>query len=133
MIRKSLLAVGCVAVLAACGLQKHSDPKVEEMPKEETVSVPSDGSPSQADVDRVKDKFPGYTLSQLNEGKVLYENNCALCHDLVEPIHESEEGWRRIVPEMVVKANKKNGNTLDPSGEEKILRYVITMGPELGR
>jgi len=124
----------CLAVLAACGIFKHSDSKVEEIPAQEEhtdVPVPQgiDGEPSQADVDRVQDKFPGYTLSQLNDGKLLYEMNCALCHDLMEPTSEPEDEWRRIVPDMVVKANWKNGNTLDAEGEELILRYVITMGP----
>lgn len=133
-INKSLLAILCLAVLAACGIFKHSDAKVEEIPpQEEHTAIPdlqnADGEPTQADVDRVQDKFPGYTLSQLNDGKLLYEMNCALCHDLMNPASEPENEWRRIVPDMVIKANRKNGNTLDAEGEELILRYVITMGP----
>lgn len=132
MIKKSLFALICLAVLAACGMFKHSDPKVEEIPTQEETTQPTqetDGIPTQADVDRVKDKFPGYTLDQLNDGKFLYEMNCAMCHDLVPPVAETEEEWRAVVPGMVIKANRKNGNTLDAEGEEKILRYVITMGP----
>jgi len=137
MTGKSLLIIGALAVLTACGLFKHTAPKVEELPPHDetvpTVEAPGDGSPTQADVDRVKNKFLGYTLDDLKEGKALYENNCALCHDLVDPVNEPEDDWRRIVPNMVVKANKKNGNTLDAAGEEKILRYVITMGPVRGK
>jgi hypothetical protein len=47
----------------------------------------------------------------------------------MNPASEPENEWRRIVPDMVIKANRKNGNTLDAEGEELILRYVITMGP----
>ncbi len=111
-----LLVVACTAILVACGTAKNSSgAKVESMP-------------SQADVERVKDKFPGYTLTDLNDGKKLFEANCALCHGLKKPASRTEEEWKTIVPRMVKKVNAKNGNTLDASGEEKILRYVITMG-----
>ena len=134
MTQKSLLALLCFAVLTACGMFKHDEPKVEEIPVQEESKSPDnptniDGTPTQADVDRVQEMFPGYTLDQINEGKFLYEVNCALCHDLMLPSSEPEDEWRTIVPDMVKKANKKNGNTLDAAGEEQILRYVITMGP----
>jgi cytochrome c5 len=116
MKKKSLLAGMCVAILVACGTAKNATPKVEMLP-------------SQADVDRVATKFPGYTLDELNEGKKMFEANCALCHKLKNPSSEPESEWRTIVPRMVVKVNKKMGTTaVDASGEEKILRYVITMG-----
>lgn len=113
--KKQLLIGACTAILVACGTAKNSSAKVESMP-------------SQADVDRVKEKFPGYTLNDLNDGKKLFEANCALCHGLKKPASQTEEQWKTIVPRMVKKANGKNGNALDASGEEKILRYVITMG-----
>ncbi len=116
MKKQVLLVVACTAILVACGTAKNSGgAKVESMP-------------SQADVERVKDKFPGYTLTDLNEGKKLFEANCALCHGLKKPASRTEEEWKTIVPRMVKKVNAKNGNTLDASGEEKILRYVVTMG-----
>jgi hypothetical protein len=83
--------------------------------------------PSQADVDRVASKFPNYSLNELLEGKKLYEQNCALCHGLEKPSSLTEAGWRKIVPPMVVKTNKKTNNSLDASAEEKITRYLITM------
>ncbi|MNV05344.1 hypothetical protein D3C71_956770 [compost metagenome] len=110
-----LLVVACTAILVACGTAKNSGAKVESMP-------------SQADVERVQAKFPGYSLTDLNDGKKLFEANCAMCHGLKKPASRTEEQWKTIVPRMVKKANGKNGNTLDAAGEEKILRYVITMG-----
>lgn len=84
---------------------------------------------SQTDIDKVSEKFPGYTLADLNEGKTLYENHCASCHSLKPLNSQTEEGWRNIVPPMVRKANRKEGNVIDEHGEELILRYVVTMGP----
>jgi mono/diheme cytochrome c family protein len=84
---------------------------------------------SQKDVDRVQDKFPGFTLAELNEGKALYEKHCGTCHGLKPLDGQTEEGWRNIVPPMVKKANRKEGNVIDERGEDLILKYVVTMGP----
>jgi cytochrome c5 len=115
MNKKSLLAGACIAILVACGTAKNSTAKVEALP-------------SQGDVDRVQTKFPGYTLDELYQGKKLFEANCNLCHKLKKPTSEPEDEWRTIVPRMVKKVNGKEGHSIDATGEEKILRYVITMG-----
>lgn len=83
-------------------------------------------TPSQSDVDKVKTKYPDYTLAQLNQGKTLYEAHCGTCHALKSPTSEPESEWKEIVPEMTVKANKK-GAEIDAAEQELILRYVITM------
>lgn len=133
---KKILFIIIVTLLTACGVFNRKQPKVEELPPQEetqpsTVELPTniDGEPTQTDADRVQDKFPGYTLEQLYEGKVLYELNCALCHSLEKPSSESEEKWKVIVPDMVGKVNRRSINGIDAAGEEKILRYLITMGP----
>ena len=116
MKKNSLLAVVGVAILVACGTAKNSGAaKVEALP-------------TQADVDRVQTKFPGYTLDELYQGKQLFEANCNLCHKLKKPASEPESEWREIVPRMVKKVNNKEGHHIDGAGQEKILRYVITMG-----
>ena len=84
-------------------------------------------APAQSDVDRVKDKYPNYTLAELQKGKKLYELKCQACHGLKNPRKESEEEWREIVPEMVQKAKKKKGIIVSAEEEEAILKYVITM------
>lgn len=77
--------------------------------------------PNETDVARVSDKFSGYTLSELSEGKTLYEENCKKCHGLKKPNKYTEEQWNKIVPVMAKKAK------IDAQQEESIRRYVITM------
>lgn len=88
-------------------------------------------TPSQADVDRVQTKYPNYSLTQLNRGKQLYENNCGACHGLKDPASRSEEKWKKIVPEMVGKVNKKTA-VLNQQDQDDILKYVITMSSAAG-
>lgn len=82
--------------------------------------------PSQLDVDRVQNKFPNYTLADLNRGKVAYEQKCSSCHGIKNPVSRTESQWREIVPRMVKKANKQQ-EKINPSEQEDILKYVITM------
>ena len=83
-------------------------------------------TPSQNDVERVQVKFPNYTLSDLNHGKALFEQNCGKCHGLKNPASRSEEQWKQIVPRMSKKVNRKT-EILDAKAQEDILRYLITM------
>lgn len=83
-------------------------------------------TPNQADVDRVKTKYPDYTLADLNHGKSLYTEHCGTCHGLKNPSDFTEEQWKKIVPNMVAKVNK-HGNILDQKAEQDILRYTVTM------
>jgi cytochrome c5 len=107
--RKLFFLIAGTALIASCTMSK---------------SV----APSQANVDAVADKFPGYTLADLMKGKELYESNCQTCHKLAKPNSESESAWNHIVPEMVEKTNRKAGkDVLDADGENLILRYLITM------
>jgi cytochrome c5 len=93
-----------------------------------SCTMSKSAAPSQANVDAVADKFPGYTLADLTKGKELYDSNCQTCHKLAKPNSESESAWNHIVPEMVQKTNRKAGkDVLDAEGEKLILRYLITM------
>ncbi len=83
---------------------------------------------SQTDADRGAIKFPGYSLAQLNQGRLIYEENCFSCHALHKPNSQSEEQWNVIVPKMVKKVNKKAGSeVLTSDKKELILRYLVTM------
>ena len=84
-------------------------------------------TPTQTDVDRVASKYPNYTLTELNQGKSLFEANCGNCHGLKSPSSHTEAEWKEIVPRMSIKVNKKTPNSLDAESQEKILRYLITM------
>lgn len=107
--KKLFLLIAGSALIASCTMSKSA-------------------APSQANVDAVADKFPGYTLADLMKGKDLYESNCQTCHKLAKPNSESESAWNHIVPEMVQKTNRKAGkDVLDAEGENLILRYLITM------
>ncbi len=84
-------------------------------------------APTQSDVDRVSNKFPDYTLEQLNEGKSLFQQHCKQCHGLKNPGSYNEEQWNSIVVKMAAKANKKI-ETIDANTQESIRKYLVTMG-----
>jgi len=84
--------------------------------------------PVQADVDRGTAKFPGLTIEDLYKGKLIYEQACVKCHAMKNPTSRSEDKWRKIVPKMVLKANKKAGKELiDSNNREVLLKYLVTM------
>ncbi|GIV27584.1 MAG: hypothetical protein KatS3mg027_1398 [Bacteroidia bacterium] len=84
--------------------------------------------PTEIDVEKGKDIFPNLTLEELKEGKKLYQNNCNLCHKLYNPKALNEAEWRKIIPPMVKKVNKKLGQQiLSSQDEEKILKYVLVI------
>ena len=87
-------------------------------------------TPSQSDVDRVKNKFLGYSLAQLNHGKALYENYCKGCHGLKDPASKTEEEWQQIVPAMSKLVNKKK-SVLDAQSQQEIYQYVVTMSTSM--
>ena len=82
--------------------------------------------PSQTDVDRVSRKYSGYSLTELNEGKTLYQQQCGNCHGLKKPSSRTEAQWNEIVPKMTKKANK-NAEVISAKTQELILKYLITM------
>ena len=83
--------------------------------------------PTESDVERGKSKYPDYTLTQLSQGKLLYEQNCQSCHNLKKPTSRTEEEWKAIVPNMSKQVNKTS-MVLKNTEQELILRYLVTMG-----
>lgn len=45
-----------------------------------------------------------FTEEQLNNGKTLYENNCAKCHDLKDPTSRTPDQWNNVLKSMIPKA-----------------------------
>jgi cytochrome c len=85
-------------------------------------------SPTQADADRGAQKFSNLTFSDLNNGKMLYEQDCAECHRLKLPESKKDNEWNTIVPQMVKKANQDAGyKKIKANDQELILHYLITM------
>jgi hypothetical protein len=78
-------------------------------------------TPSQADADRGSQKFPGYSLDDLNQGKAIYTANCNKCHKYKVPQSRSEKKWDKVIPKMAKKAK------LDSAQESLVLKYVVTM------
>jgi hypothetical protein len=85
-------------------------------------------SPTQSDVDRVSDKYKGYTLIDLNGGMALYEQKCGQCHGLKNPTSETESDWVNIVPDMAQKAaNDPDVKKINNNEQDLILKYLVTM------
>ena len=106
---KKLFCISLLVFIAACGAVKLIQP-------------------TQADVDRVSTKYPGYTLAELQGSKVLYEQTCSRCHKLKNPSSRSEKKWDKIVPTMIGKLTKKEGHqVIDSKQQDSILRYLVTM------
>ena len=72
--------------------------------------------PTEADATRTKS-----SLSSLQQAHTLYINKCGACHALKLPTSETEEGWKKIVPDMAKKAK------LSAAEEDLILHYVLAM------
>lgn len=85
-------------------------------------------NPTEADAERAKAEFGNSSLTELVNGKNLYESNCGSCHRLYKPTDHSEGEWKHEVPEMVALVNKKNKKqVLSQEDERLILQYVLTM------
>jgi cytochrome c5 len=78
-------------------------------------------APTQSDADRGSQKFQGYTLSDLNQGKAIYESHCNKCHPYKVPQSRNEAKWDTIIPEMAKKSK------LSSTEEDLVLKYVVTM------
>jgi len=89
-------------------------------------------TPVQADVDRVSSKFPDVSLTQLQQGKTIFESHCGQCHKLKNPATRTEEKLNKIVPKMFLRVARKEGKPLDKSDEQLILQYLVTMSKKSG-
>ncbi|MBK8601289.1 MAG: cytochrome c [Flavobacterium sp.] len=81
---------GTPAAVSSTTAKKSQDDKS----KQETVAA----APT-------KEAKPMVLTPALAEGKDLYENNCAKCHDLFKPTDYSKENWAPILVSMQGKAH----------------------------
>jgi cytochrome c5 len=112
---KKLSIITLFAILSACATKA---PKASKEPSAPAFST--------ADVERAQAFYPGMDVASLSEAKSLYEMTCGNCHALKKPSAESEAKWRKVMPDMVRKSNKK-GASLTPENEQQLLAYVLTM------
>lgn len=46
-----------------------------------------------------------FSEDQLNQGKTLFENNCAQCHKLFDPESRDAEKWNNVLKRMIPKTD----------------------------
>ena len=100
-----VLVLSILAVIIYSCASKSSVPTTEVKKTEPNVTT--------AEV-----KIATVMTPELAEGKSLYENNCAKCHDLYNPKDFTAEQWKPIVLDMQKKAH------LDDAAGQKIYNYV---------
>ena len=100
--KKVVLPVLVVAVLAACSARKTESAAPAKAPVETVALDPA-----------------------LLTGKTLYETHCGGCHPLKKAEGRTKEAWTSVVPRMVVKVNKKAGKeVLGEAEKTQILNYL---------
>lgn len=68
------------------------------------------------ETDAISNNVP---LTVLQQGRDTYINACSSCHNLVEPQRLNEEGWKKALEIMKVKAK------INDAKKEVILKYVL--------
>jgi cytochrome c5 len=61
-----------------------------------------------------------FSAEYLAQGKTVFENSCARCHDLPSPSEHSAEAWTGILAEMAPKAK------LNATQHEMVYNYIIS-------
>jgi cytochrome c2 len=85
-------------------------------------------SPTQADVDAMKETDPDLTLADLEAGKAAYKDYCNMCHGYYSPANYSEEQLEKIIPNMVGKVNEKSGSmVINDQMQRQLLQYALAV------
>ena len=82
--------------------------------------------PTAADASLAAQRWPGTTVSTLNEGRALYVRRCGTCHSLYAPAEFAEPEWRASIAEMRDRAH------VQPREEDLILKYLVAVGAPRG-
>ncbi len=86
-------------------------------------------APTEDDVISIRDQYPDATLTALNEGKTLYQENCSRCHALHDPADFTDKQWGLLVPDMAKKAQKK-GINITGNMQTKISMYLMAVNDQ---
>lgn len=76
--------------------------------------------PTAQDAVRSNAMWPGVKLEDLREGRKLYAENCAACHNLHIPSELESAQWERIMVKMQIKAKINDGT------KDTIMKYLLT-------
>ncbi len=70
------------------------------------------------------------TISNFEQGKSIYEDQCSLCHEPKNIEDYSMAQWQEIVPDMVARVNKKmKSEEIDPTEEQILFNYIEKVHP----
>lgn len=100
-----IIALVVLSIIIYSCASKSNIPTTEVKKIEPTVSV-------------ANESVTAVMTAELAEGKSLYENNCAECHNLYSPKDFSAEQWKPIVARMQKKAH------LEDLQGQKIYNYL---------
>ncbi len=78
---------------------------------------------SEADVQAAQSRFPGTSVTDLEQGRRDYVTRCTGCHHLHVPSKFPAHAWQQAVDEM----RDKHGVKITDQEAQSVLRYLITL------
>lgn len=66
-------------------------------------AVTSKMIPTAENLEAMRQKVPGITLEEANQGYTLYKSKCSGCHRLHAPLEYTTEKWQKTLKEMFPK------------------------------
>lgn len=120
---KKILTICLCLFIIACASKKT--PIIDSPAVNNTNPSKSDYVlPTTITQENFKQTDPNFYYADFAKGKALYESKCNKCHDLKPVFSQDEEGWNRLVPNMVAKYNNKYPDMLDARAEELLLGFL---------
>jgi hypothetical protein len=112
-----------IVLLTACKINKHSSKSASNTTK--TNASKSDNgiyAPDTLALNAIKIKYPDITLTQLNEGYIIYTYGpCINCHQAKNIYQFNENKWVHIIEEMAVLAE------ISGTQKDAVLKYVLSI------
>lgn len=101
---KKLLSIATLGIFALT--MSYCTPKAAKEIADEPIPTP----------DQMKAQ---YSVAQLYEGKMIWQDNCQRCHKLFEPDTRTPEKWNKVLARMIPKAK------LSPEQGKLVKAYLI--------